>query len=109
MRAADQVLSRRFAARRVEEPRELHCGLDRVAHAARQEDLRTRLWSKRGQALAELPRRPAGKIAEHVERRQFRELLRDGLRNLAVTVTHVRVPQARGAVDIAPPLLVPHE
>ena len=108
-RPADQMSPPRLAADAVNEPRQLRRRLDRVTTPARQEHLRARLRRQTGKPIGQLERRAVGDVAEEVEALQRPQLGRDRLRDLLPSVTDVRVPEARRAVEVASPLLVPHE
>src|SRR4051794_10402411 len=108
-RAADQVSSPCVAGHVVIEPRELGGGLDRVAAAAREEDLRPRLRSEPGQTIRKLERRPVCVLAEDVEGIERRELRSNRVGDLGAAVTDVRIPEARCTVEVTAALLVPDE
>ena len=92
---------------RVEETRELHGGLDRLAAAARQQHLRAGERRQPGEPVGELVRARVRPLPEGVERLQLDHLRPDGVGNRWVPVADVRVPEARSAVDVALAGVVP--
>ena len=107
--AADQMPPLRLAPDDVDEPRQLRRRLDRVAAPARQEHLRARLRRQPRKPIGQLERRAVRDVAEEVEALERPQLGRDRVRDLRPAVADVRVPEARRAVEIPPPLLVPDE
>ena len=87
--------------------RELRGGVDRVGAARGEEDLAAGDRRDRGEPVGQVEHRPRRVFAERVVRVQRLELRRDGVGDLAAAVADVRVPEARGAVEVAAARLVP--
>jgi hypothetical protein len=88
-------------------PRDLRGGVDRVAAAGRQEDLGVVHRRERGEPRRELVGGPVGEVAERLVGREPLHLRRDRARDVAPAVAEVRVPEARGRVDVALAVGVP--
>ena len=108
LRARDQVHALGLADRREVAARQLRRGVDRVAAAAGEEDARAVDGRERGEPVGQLAR---GLVVERAERAVGGELahLRGGrVGELRAAVADVDVPQAGGAVEISPALLIGH-
>ena len=88
-------------------PRELRRRVDRIGAARGEEHLAARDRRDRGKPVGEVEHRPRRVFAEGVVRVQRLQLRRDRLGDLAAAVADVRVPEAAGAVEVAPARLVP--
>src|SRR5262249_5931665 len=75
---------------------------------ARQEDLASGDRRERGETIGEVEHRPRREVAEDVVRVEPLQLCGGCARDLGAAIADVRVPEARGAVEVAPAVRVPH-
>ena len=85
---------------------ELRRCVDRVAAAAREEDLRVLERRTLGDRLGQLERGRRGGVAEDRPSLELLDLPRDGIGDLGAAVPDVAVPEACRAVEIAVAVLV---
>ena len=104
--AADQDRAVRLADLPPVSACQLGRGVDPVATARAEEDLRRHRRSL-GERLRELECRPVGEIKERRVRREALHLVGDGGANLGSAVPDVRVPQTAGGVQVSVPVRVP--
>ncbi len=106
-RAADQVDAVGLALCRPVLACELGCGVDRVSASEAQEDAGIRHRRELDEPLDELERRRVGDVAERLEGLERAQLARDRLDHLLTGVPDVRMPETRGAVEVALARVVP--
>jgi hypothetical protein len=99
--AADQVGPLGAALEGPVLARELAGGVDRVAAAEAQEELRILHGSEGGDAIGELERRRVREVAERLVGLERPQLARDRLDDLLAPVADVAVPEARRPVQVA--------
>ena len=107
IRAADQVDALRLAPGRPVLARELGRRVDRIAAAEAEEHSRVAHRRELHEPIHQLERRRVGDVPERVERLECSQLVPDRLRHVLAAMSDVRVPEACGAVQVAPSLVVP--
>src|SRR4051794_8128632 len=107
LRAADEVHALRRADRGEVAAGQLAGGVDRVAAARAEEDPRVVDRRQLAEALGQPQRRRVRERAERGVAREGAHLRGGGVDDLLAAVADVDVPQARGAVEVAPAVGVP--
>jgi hypothetical protein len=107
VRAADQVDALWLSPGCPVLARELGSRVDRIAAAEAEEHARVAHRRELDESIHELERRGVCDVPERLERLECPQLLPDRLRHVLAAVPDVGVPEACGAVQVAPSLVVP--